>query len=168
MKRATPVTYRILEVEEAMNANGDYFDSQGYPYIAYSFYLINESEGSVDLNFNINITNSSNSVESAIRIMVIEDYDKVTVSMKDDGDEIYVDDTPDDAKIPEEYLKYFTDDSVCKTEIANFRPFDIKKFTLLVWLEGYDRECDERIKSGRLRLNFSFSIIGATNAEEDE
>ena len=100
--------------------------------------------------------------------MVIEDKTRKTVFLKNDGGPIYVDDVSQDAMVPEEYLSFFTDDLVCQTEIANFRPFDIKKFTILVWLEGYDAQCDERIKSGRLRLNFDFSIIGATNVEEED
>lgn len=171
---AEPIGYVQIRQEDVINTNGDYDDPDKFAtYIAYTFYLKNEGETTVDLNFEINITKATNKLDSALRVMLIE-TDVETgnrigthVYLKDDENDIYEVGTPERAKVPESYLTYFNDDfNVTKDEIINFRPEKIKKYSIIIWLEGYDVDCKEHIKSGQLKMSLNFEVAGSYKEED--
>ncbi len=170
LNNAVPVSFHDIEIDNIIHSEGNYYDSMGLTYTAYTFYIKNEGNTTVDLNFNINFLKATNGVDSALRILVIEDETKKTVYLKDDGDDIYIEGTPKNAKIDEsEYnLVFFYSDGIPETVIEDFRPGQIKKYSVVIWLEGWDIQCDDSIKSGQLRLDLNFSVVSSRVDEENQ
>ena len=61
---------------------------------------------------------------------------------------------------------FLTGSTVCKKEIGNFRPGDITKYTIVVWLEGNDPECTDQIVGGTVKIDMAMSIINADDGKE--
>lgn len=157
LTNAYPVDYNDIKKDEIINTDGDYYDSHGLTYIAYTFYLRNEGETTVDLSFDIDITEVTKNIDSAMRVMIIEDgvYEKIYLKDDESPKSIY-------DKTPDELCEYFNGYSVCSQGIENLRPGQVKKYSLVVWLEGWDAECTEAVVGGKLKMELLFSIISAT------
>lgn len=162
MTNAYPVAYDDINFDDVINSDGgNYTDPRGYTYLGYTFFLKNDGTTTVDLSFDILITQVTRNVDSATRIMLVEDENKKIVYLKNDGTEKHpFDQTPD------ELCEYFKDDkAICNHKILNFKPNDIKKFSLIIWLEGWDPECTDSVKGGQIKMEMTFKI---TNAKVDD
>ena len=159
-----PVSFDDVKIAEALETDGDYKDSGGLTYIAYTFYLLNEGNTIVDVEFNIDIVTMTNNIDAAARLMLIQDNDltHLQIYRKADSNPInYYDHTP------YELSKDFESNSkVCTNTFESFRPGDVRKYTLFIWLEGWDNDCDDSVKGGQLRMNMTFNIVKSL-IEED-
>ncbi len=155
MSNAYPVAYSDLNINEIIKTEGNYNDARGYTYLGYTFYLKNDGTTTIDLSFDISIVQVTKNVDSAIRIMLIEDDNNRYIYLKNDGTiKHQYDTTPDDLCV------FFQDEkTICNHEITNFKPESIKKFSLLIWLEGWDPECDDSIKGGQIKMEMMFKIL---------
>jgi ABC-type antimicrobial peptide transport system permease subunit len=164
VNNAVPVAYDDLEIEKAMATDGDYVDSRKFTYIAYTFYLKNEGNTIVDVEFDIEITTMTKNIDSACRVMLIQDDDleHLSIYRKADSNPInYYDHTP------YELSKDFESSSrVCTNTFESFRPGNVKKYTLFIWLEGWDEDCDNSIMGGQLRMNMTFNIVKSIQDED--
>ena len=157
IEEARDMTYSWLKLEEVEAAYGNYVDID-YDYVAYTFYLMNEGDESVDISYHIRITDVYNDLDTAIRILVIEDGVR-TVYQKED--------TPDDdgnypvypESVPQS-VNFLSETIVMRKLFTNFKPDQIKKFSVVVWLEGYDPDTVDDILGGMIRLQMNFSING--------
>ena len=50
--------------------------------------------------------------------------------------------------------------------IRNFKPLDQTKFTVVVWLEGDDPECVDRVIDGLAKLEMNFQVIGESETDD--
>lgn len=135
-------------------------------YLAATFYLKNVSEETQIFTEAILLSDITKGVDDAIRIMVIRDGDR----------QIYAKSAADGN--PEEVVpgRYFTTDGVSnsKGDVWMATPFsspvhafynsglilkpgEVKKYTLLVWLEGWDPECVDDRLGGTIKVEFYFS-----------
>ena len=132
-------------------------------YLAFSFYLINNSGKSVDYLMNLNIVDTVGDPLPIIRVMII-DGDKSTF---DAGNRIYAlkESSEDNERILKEGLDairpYKTEDFLSEKRIFSINVHDFaaeakEKYTVLIWLEGCDADCtNERIGS-RVKLQLDF------------
>lgn len=166
VNNSMPVSFDDLKLEEAMSTDGDYVDSGGLTYIAYTFYLRNEGNTIVDIEFNIDIVTVTKNIDAAARVLLIQDddTDHMSVYRKADSNPInYYDHTP------YELSKDFESSSrVCKNSFESFRPGDVKKYTLFIWLEGWDEDCNNSVMGGQLRMNMTFEIIKSLVEENND
>lgn len=152
---ARDMTYTWLKIEEVERTNGNYKDID-HEYVAYTFYIQNSGSETLDVNYYIRITEAHYGIENAIRILVIEDGMQTMYMMPDEiapgDDEPYY-----PAQMPE--AEYFlTDQMAMRKTFENFKPGQIKKFSILVWLEGYDPQTTDDILGGMIRLTMNFTI----------
>lgn len=160
VKSADPVAYSDIKIDEVKNAHGDYTDPDGYKYIAYTFWIKNEGNTLTDVDVTINISTATKNVSSAIRILVIEDDLISTLYKKHDEHEKDPHDTSPDA------VDFLSDTTVFLNTISDFRPEEIKKYSIVIWLEGWDPDCNDSIQSGKLRMSMTFSIVKSIIEEE--
>lgn len=124
----------------------------GDNYFAYTFYLINTGTETVNVYSELKVTaNTMNAVE-ATRIMVI----------KDDVTNIYAKPRTSDGKteeVPKQVVNFNSDTQVYEETIAEFVPESLIKYTIVIWLEGFDPECDDNILGGGVKFVLEFSII---------
>ena len=49
-----------------------------------------------------------------------------------------------------------SDDVVFQDSIKNFKPDEIHRYTIVIWLEGSDLECTNDILGGEIRAHMNF------------
>jgi len=147
------MTYDWLKIDEAIATDGNYADPD-YKYIAYTLYIQNIGDETCDVNMNATIVRLQKGLDGAIRFLVIEDETLEKMYMKPDTVETEYVDMP-------EAEHFVSDIIIMDGEITNFKPYQIKKYTIIVWLEGQDPDCTDEILGGRIKLRLLFSITSA-------
>ncbi len=139
---------------------GDKSDRTGRKYFAFSYYLYNHSERAISYEMCVNIERSTGTILNALRVLVVEGDKKIT-----QGDIYAKPETTDEGrKVLEDHTDYETqpfesDKMVCKRSVSNFAQNTKVKHTLLVWIEGWDIDCNETMLASSVRMNIS--ITGA-------
>lgn len=155
---ATDTQYTDIpaNIEEGLGSkNTDY-------YFAYSFYLKGISDEGKDINYSMSIkmNESTNSIEDAIRIMVIKDSVR-TVYAKANADgtprPIYA---GADREEPDQIIGTtvpFKQNSHIIHEPYLIAAGAFSKFTIVMWIDGW--ESVNSMKGGTIRTDLSFSTI---------
>lgn len=124
----------------------------GRNYIAYTFYIKNTGKSSVSYSSSLNISSVSKNVDAAVRIMLYDESVAVTYAKP-----------KDDLTGPEpETEPFYSQTVVAKKYKANFKPGDIHKYTVVIWLEGNDPDCVDSILGGSMNLEMAFSVVEYT------
>lgn len=156
---ARDMTYSWLKLEEVTQTEGNYTDPD-YDYVAYTFYLTNNGLETVDIVYHIRIIENYKSMDSSIRVLVIED-DVETIYQKPDTHQGSV---PVSYTIPLQMTENFLSDTiVMRKRFTNFQPESVKKFSVIVWIEGMDPDTTDEILGGMIKLQMNFSIEGEYN-----
>lgn len=119
----------------------------GENYIAYTFYIENMGEDTSDYWSELIIDDVIKNVDEAVRIRVYINGEPTTYAKlsKTTGK-------------PEKYTVPFTDDNlVIMSHVQNFKPGDINKYTIVVWLEGSDPDCNNNILGGEIKMHMEFN-----------
>ncbi len=139
---------------------GDKTDRAGRTYFAFSYYLMNLSEFAISYEMCVNIEESKGNILDALRVMVIEGDKNVSEG------EVYAkpETTFEGRDLLTENTNYTTkafvsDSMVCKRNASNFGKGTKIKQTLLVWIEGWDIDCNDSILASSVKL--SVSITGS-------
>ena len=150
---ARDVTYAWLKLEEIQETNGNFKDID-HDYVAFTFYVKNNGDETVDLNYYIRITDSYTNITSAIRVLVI-DNGVETMYMKPD--------TTNDTEYPP-YMPvaehFLTSATVMRKLIPNFKPGEFRKFSVVIWLEGNDPDTNDSVLGGMIKMEMNFTIKG--------
>ena len=153
---AKDVTYAWLKLDEIVETNGNFVDID-HDYVAYTFYIKNEGLETVDLSYYIRITEIYKDLDEAIRVLVIDEGEE-TMYMKPDTTNLYP--YPDYMPV----AKHFeTEMTVMRKLIPNFKPGDIRKFSVVIWLEGNDPDTVDEILGGMIKMHMNFTIYGYEN-----
>lgn len=165
VNNSMPVSFDDIAIQEALSNDGDFEDPRNLTYIGYTFYLMNEGNTIVDVEFNIDIITVTKNIDAAARVMLIQDDDveHLSIYRKADSNPInYYDHTP------YELSKDFESSSrVCTNTFESFRPGDVKKYTLFIWLEGWDEDCNNSVMGGQLRMDMQFNIVKSLVEDDD-
>lgn len=160
-----PVSFDDIDIQGGMSTDGDFEDERHLTYIGYTFYLMNEGNTIVDVEFNIDLITVTKNIDAAARVMLIQDNDveHLKIYRKADSNPInYYDHTPYE-------LTYDFESSsrVCSNSFESFRPGDVKKYTLFIWLEGWDEDCNNSVMGGQLRMDMTFNIVKSLVEDDD-
>lgn len=160
ISEARDMTYSWLKIAEVEATYGNYVDID-YDYVAYTFYLMNQGTESLDVSYHIRITDIYNRLDDAVRILVIEDGVQTIYQKPDELDDFgnlpyYPENVPASTN-------FISDTIVMRRLFTNFKPDEVKKFSVIVWLEGYDPDTTDDILGGMIRLQMNFSINGLEN-----
>ena len=118
----------------------------GDNYIAYTFYIENFGDKVSDYWSEIIIDDVVKNVDEAVRIRVYKDDTFVTYAKAADNG------GPENGTIAFE-----SDTLVAVDHVADFKPGDIIKYTVVIWLEGRDPECTDNILGGEIKLHMEFN-----------
>ena len=152
---ARDMTYSWLKLDEVQATDGNYVDPD-YDYVAYTFYLKNDGFETVDITYHLRMSEIYKGMDEAIRILIIQDgvetmYQKLD-KVQPNGELPYY---PEIMPRP----KLFVSDSIVAREyIDSLNPGQSVKFSVVMWLEGYDPDTDDDILGGRIKLQMNFSI----------
>ncbi len=125
----------------------------GDNYMAYTFYLKNVGEDTVTYEYYMFMTNVTNDVDKAIRVRIYRDGEPVTYAR-----------TRSDGGGPEEgTTEFLTTRSITRTQIKDFEPGDVTKFTVVIWVEGDDPDCVDALIGGSMKTDMTISVIESSN-----
>ena len=122
----------------------------GDNYIAYTFYCKNVGRATFAYTYDLYIANMTLDCEKAARIRLYVDgeYNDYAYA-RTDGVE-----GPEPGTVP-----FQSGNTVVKKNITNFKPGDYTKYTVVIWLEGNDPECVDKILGGQMKVDMAMNII---------
>lgn len=176
------ITYDWIIKDEVLGKEGDH---HGDNYIAYSFFLKNVSDSDILFKSSIMLNYVSKDIERAVRIIVVEDEEKATcyaVTRSDGSPEYIAYDTDSketqkplplgDSRLDEllgtNVTTPFSTDEPKDNNVLVFESADtflaveeVKKFTVLIWLEGSDSDCVDSIIGAKVNFEYNFRVTQA-------
>lgn len=160
IKDQTHATYADIPANIA-ELDGSNNDNAGKRYFAYSFYIKNTSSMTLNYTTEIILNKATKGADSALRVMVIKnDVQKIYAKAKE---------TPlSEAGQPEDHLgtgievnymtiPFFSSSTVMREHEMSFPKGAVNKYTVVMWLEGWDEQCVDYIKGAIMRLEMKFS-----------
>lgn len=119
----------------------------GTNYIAYTFYIENQSDETVNYWYTMYIDDVIKNVDEAVRIMVFRNDEK-TVYAKVNAD----------TNAAEKDTKVFYSDEIAVLEQRQgLESNQYDKFTIVIWLEGDDPDCVNKIIGGEIKLHMEIN-----------
>lgn len=166
VKNVTNISYVNLP-ENLNDVNGPH---NGDNYLAYTFYVKNTGEKACGYNYRLVITRATVGIDAAARVRIYytpDYYVKETDTFLRSGD--YVDYAKpktggngepevNDGRV---MTNFVSNDVIAEGTAENFKPGDISKMTVVIWLEGDDPDCNDSVLGGQLKVDMVVEIIGA-------
>ena len=183
----------VLDIaEDVPLVDGQY---EGQNYFAYTFYIRNEGESTVDYVWDLSINSESQGLSKATWFMVFED-DRMQIFAEADEKgkaqalPAFDDDTRGYRQRPlAEYArdaeklyqvvrttsagtyyrmvpeKFESDTRVTGGEVTGVAPMEVHKYTLVIWLEGDDPDCTDDKIGGHLGVDMNFRLSSEPEKE---
>ncbi len=157
-----PTTYLMGEpydqmdniTEEWLPADIDEHDGahNGKDYIAYTFYARNVGEETIGYRAYIDILSSYKHAEEAIRVKIYKNGEPTLYAMRrTDNNE------PEPGTVP-----FYSDTRVMDQTYTGFVPGQTDKYTVVIWLEGWDPECVNNILEGSVKMAMKLEVTDGT------
>lgn len=146
VQNVTNITYSWLPTDLDTAQDGEH---NGKNYVAYTFYCRNEGDEELDYDATLDITGVAKSADEACRVMVY----------KNGEPNVYAKAKYDNRSEAEQDTTMFVDDKVVMTtKTQGFKPNDVDKYTIVIWIEGNDAECVDEIRDGWVRMKMLFAV----------
>ena len=146
------IAEKITNISERdLPANLDMIDGahNGANYIAYTFYLQNSGEMVISYEYEMTISNVTKGLDEACRVRLYIDGEYVNYAK-----------TRSDGKGPEPgTTEFYSIGVVTKGRVDGLNPGDKTKFTVVIWLEGDDPDCVDRVIDGLAKFDMKFNVI---------
>ncbi|MDO4487468.1 MAG: hypothetical protein Q4B67_00055 [Eubacteriales bacterium] len=124
-------------------------DHNGTNYMAYTYYIRNAGKEDVSYRAIVTLESASKGAEEAVRVAVWN------------GDECTVYAAPSRTGEPEEgCVNFISRDIVCIYNVDDFEIGNVNKYTIVIWLEGDDPECVDRIVGGNVQFAMNIDATG--------
>ena len=137
------VSYRWLPEDINDSRGGSH---NGANYLAYTFYVENMGYDTADYYSEIEIVDVIKKVDEAVRIRVYKNGVDTTYAKASSKGE------PEPHTVP-----FLEDKLIALDHVTKFRPGDIDKYTVVMWLEGADPECNDNILGGEIKIEMRFN-----------
>lgn len=118
----------------------------GDNYLAYTFFVENTGNDVSDYWTEVVIEDVIKNVDEAVRIRIYRNGEYVTYAK-----------LAANGEAEPETIAFQDDEIVVMEHIANFRPGDIDKYTIVMWIEGSDPECTDNILGGEFKVHMNFN-----------
>lgn len=135
------ISYDWIPKDVHTSSNGG--SHNGDNYIAYTFYIENEGEVSVNYWYSIIIDDVIKRVDEAVRVIVfLNDEETVYAKLNNETGEAEKNTEP-----------FYKDDVVVLKSRNDFKVGDVDKFTIVIYLEGDDPDCLNDIIGGEIKMH---------------
>ena len=141
-----------------------YGDHNGTNYLAYTFAVRNGGvsakgeDATVDFTASLKIVSAYKGAEKAIRACVFVDGVPTVYAAPKKG-------TENGLESFEADKVFVSDDIIMEQTFRGFKVGDVKRFTVVVWLEGEDPECVNDIMGGDVKLKMDLEVISESSAD---
>ena len=147
VQNVTNITYTWLPTDLDTSKDGEH---NGKNYVAYTFYCRNEGDEELDYKAVLDITGVAKSADEACRVMVYKNGEANIFAKPQ-----YTDRT----KAEQDTTMFVDDKVVMTTKSTGFKPNDVDKYTIVIWIEGSDAECVDEIRDGWVRMKMLFEVL---------
>ncbi len=133
----------------------DYLDNidgehNGENYVAYTFYCKNLGSETVNYTHELYIANMTKGIEEAARILFYVNGEPTLYAYpRTDGT-----DGPEPGTEP-----FMSTTTITKNEVRNFKPNDVTKYTVVIYLEGNDPQCVDKILGGEFKVDMAINVL---------
>ena len=136
--------------DKSIADNVDMIDGEhnGRDYIAYTFYLEHRGTDVMDYEYEVTIGNVSLGLDDAMRVRLY---------IGDEGVEyakLSAENTPEPYSTP-----FHSTGVITRGLVEDFAPGDKVKYTIVIWLEGDDPECVDRVIDGMAKVEMNFKAV---------
>ena len=121
----------------------------GDNYVAYTFYLQNRGTEIYDYTYEIKISGVTRGLDEAIRIRfyIGDEYTDYAKTRSDGGG------------AEPGTTEFYSLGVVTKGKVQNYQPMDKTKYTIVIWLEGDDPDCVDRLIEGTAKIEMNFRVV---------
>ncbi len=153
VKEMTNITEEDIPTNLHEHKGGEH---NGAHYIAFTFFLQNAGENTISYEYSIKMSNISNGIDEAIRVKLYMDEQPPVVYAKlgADGNA-----EPRPAYPNEPTVPFLSVNTIAEGRVDSFAPQAVTKFTIVVWLEGHDRECIDYIIGGSMKIDMKINVV---------
>lgn len=95
-------------------------------------------------------------MDEAVRVLIITDGVEVLYQKEDRKDEHGMFPTYPPSLPSADY--FLSNTVVARRSLNNFQPNEIKKISVVIWIEGYDPDTTDEILGGMIKMEMLFSI----------
>ena len=118
----------------------------GDNYLAYTFYVENTGTDVSDYWNEVVIEDVVKGVDEAVRVRIYKNGKYVTYAKQ-----------AANGQSEPGTVSFINDEIIATEHTENFRPGDIDKYTVVLWVEGSDPECTDNILGGEFKIHMVFN-----------
>ncbi|MDY3224501.1 MAG: hypothetical protein SOW84_01325 [Candidatus Faecousia sp.] len=126
-------------------------DHNGENYMAYTYYVRNAGKEDVHYDASITLDSCAKGAEEAVRVAVWRNGVRTVYAMP-----------AADGEPEKDCVNFLDSKTVCRFHEENFLVGNVDKYTIVIWMEGDDPECVDKIVGGS--VEFSMHI----NADDED
>ncbi len=115
----------------------------GENYLAYTFYIENQGSDIQSYWYTMYIEDVIRNVDEALRIKIV----------LNDEEKVYAKVNPLTKQPEKNTIAFYKNDQPVLENRLDFKPGDIDKITVFIWLEGDDPECIDSLLGGEIKLS---------------
>ncbi|MDD3995172.1 MAG: hypothetical protein PHC42_00490 [Bacilli bacterium] len=115
----------------------------GENYIAYTFYLENNGDKPADYWYEVVIEDVIKNIDDAIRIMIIQNKERVVYAKINDVTK----------KEEKDTVAFYSNEQAIIEQRKALKVGDIDKYTIVIWLEGDDPDCLDHLIGGEIKIS---------------
>lgn len=127
----------------------------------YTFYCKNSGQEEIDYRYSIEIVSMSMDIEKAVRIRLITSLNGGEAKTVDYARAKGIDENqqPIPEPAPHGTVPFTGQTTVCINPVNEFKPGDIMKYTIAMWLEGPDQDCVDDVIGGNFKIGMKFEVV---------
>ena len=119
----------------------------GDNYLAYTFYLENKGAETVNYWYEVKIDEVIKNVDEAVRIAIYRNGERT----------IYAKPNSRTGEAEDGTTKFYSASSVCVEPRRDFKSGDIDRFTIVIFIEGDDPECQDNLIGGEMKMHMDIT-----------
>ena len=143
------ISYKWLPQNIDTEADGPH---NGKNYIAYSFYAENQGKETINYWYELVLDDIIKNVDEAVRIRIYRNGESITYAKKNS-----IADEPEEGTTPFRSDIESKENIVILEQRKNFKPNDLDRYTIVIWLEGDDPDCNNNIIGGEIKMHMKFT-----------
>ena len=142
------ISYKWLPKNVDQDGEGSH---NGDNYIAYTFFIENQGEEILNYHYEVIVDDIIKNVDEAIRIRIYRNGEATTYAKKNHMN-----------NQPEKDTAAFEDiddnqGTIILEKVTDFKPGDLDRFTIVVWIEGDDPDCIDALLGGEIKMHMTIT-----------
>ena len=138
------ISYKWIPENVDTEAEGSH---NGQNYIAYTFFIENQGSNVINYHYEVIMDDVIKNVDEAVRIRIYRNGEAKTYAKRN-----FLDNEPEQDTVPFADIKG-SEKTIIMEKVADFKPDDLDRITVLVWIEGDDPDCTNALLGGEIKMH---------------